>query len=928
MKNKRFFSLKWKFALVFSSVFLLLLTVFGYKLYWDAAKNFESIQEKKAANHIYVAHALTTKSFTNFSQLVDLFFSTAQTKTIAENLDFIDKNWRQWQILAGVENTLLFDPQGKLLKRWGSGLTPQQKKVLQTIQQEMPQQQLDCSGACFQHTLVPLIGNGELIAVVSMARKFSDIIIEYKNITAADMGILIEDRSAPNPNWLYSFSGMYNLPLNEKIFEHVKQNFSLAQLLSSRRIIQLDHHSYELLVFPVNPASINQSPFFVVIEDITYALNKLRSNTEKIIFFGVIIFLASALLLLLVIDFSLKRISLFSTALPFLAHHKYPKFREKMRKTPTVCLLGYDELSLLNETAIEVCNQLETLEQQVNENTQQIVEKTIELGIERDFIQQLIDVAPVIIIIQKTNGSIISINKAGIDEFEMRKEQILGQLFECFIPSIETEHQRKLKQLREGTRLETLNIDGVLLTDQGNCHVSWLHSLIKGNNADSEKLLLTIGINITDRKRAQEEMLKMATEDPLTGLNNRRMFQTELTNRLHSANHYDFSLALFYLDLDQFKIINDTNGHEAGDELLTKVGKVLKQNVHTSDFLCRIGGDEFTIITQYADLRKIEQFAVKINQVLSKLEYTFNNKIYKVTISIGIAIYPQHGKTINELLSNADLAMYQAKELGGAQYHIFSPQIHYHEQLTQTRYWKDAIDDALINNHFLLLYQPILDIQANTISHYECLIRMQGNQKKIIMPDEFIGFAEELGLIGKIDRWVIKTAIKKQAELQQKSNPCKLAINLSGWSMNDETIFEDIAAQLNLHQVNPKQIIFEITETSAVSNFLAAQNLIKNIKSLGCAIALDDFGVGFSSFYYLKHLPVDYVKIDGSFIRHVVKNSDDKIFVKALTEVSQALGKQVVAEFVENQAILEVLRDFGIEYAQGYHIGKPAPLDF
>ncbi len=927
MNNNCFFSLKWKFALIFSSVFLLLLSIFGYKLYWDASENFESIRAKKAANHIYVANALNTNSFNNFSHLIELIFSTAHPRTAQENIDFIDKNWQQWQILADVENTLLFNRQGQLLNRWGSKLTPSPDKVLTTIRRETPQQQLDCSGACFQHTLIPLMGKGELIAVVSMARKFSNIIIEYKHITAADMGILIEDHTSPTPNWPYSFSGMYNLPENEKIFEHVKQHFTITQLLSGRQIIELEKHFYEILIFPVNNTALSTAPFFVIIEDITQPLNKLKFNTQKILFSGIVIFLISVLLLLLIIDFSLKRISLFSTALPFLADQNYPIFREKMRENYTLCLFGYDELTLLHDTAIKVCNQLETLEQRVNENTQQILEKTIELGIERDFIQQLIEVAPVIIIIQKKDGCIIGINKAGINEFEMCKEQILGQSFECFIPSIETEHQRKLKQLREGSRLETLNIDGILLTDQGNCHVSWLHSLIKGNHPDNEELLLTIGINISDRKRAQEEMLKMATEDPLTGLNNRRMFQTELANRIYSAKHYNFSLALLYLDLDQFKIINDTNGHEAGDTLLTQVAEVLKSTIHNTDFLCRIGGDEFTIITQYESAELLENFAYHINNSLCGLEYSFNNKIYKVTISIGIAIYPQHGKTTNELLSNADLAMYQAKELGGAQYHIFSPQIHYQEQLTQSRYWKDTIDDALINNHFLLLYQPILDIKANTISHYECLIRLKNAQEKIIMPDEFISFAEELGLIVKIDRWVIKNAIQKQAQLQKKSNLCKLAINLSGWSMNDETIFEDIAQQLALHQVNPKQIIFEITETSAVSNFLAAQNLIKNIKNLGCAIALDDFGVGFSSFYYLKHLPVDYVKIDGSFIRHVVKNSDDKIFVKALTEVSQALGKQVVAEFVENEAILLILKEFGIEYAQGYYIGKPSYLD-
>jgi len=927
MQHKHFFSLKWKFALLFSGVFLLLLGIFSYKLYLDTEKNFAIALQKKAQSHAYIARALSQKSFNNFSLLIDLTFNTDKSNTVRSNIAYIEKNWQHWQIFGGVENILLFNREGKLIKRWGSMLTPQAKAIKETLKFEKPQQQLDCSGACFQHTITPILGNGELVAIVSMARKFSDIIIEYKNITDTDMGILIKDEFAPNPTWPYAFSGLHNPRLNEKLFELVKQHVSVADLLKSRYTFELDEHWYEVFLFSVNPTPINQAPFFVIIDDVTAEQNELKTNIRNIILFGVLNFLASILVLFFVVLFSLKRISSFSQALPLLAHCQYSQFRAQMKKMCPV-ILGYDELTLLNYTALKVCNQLESLEQQVNENTSQLLEKTIELSIERDFIQQLIEVAPIMIILQTAEGLIVSINKAGLEEFEMNKVAILGQPFENFIPSIETEHHRKLVKLRQGQLLDMFNIDGVLLTDKGNCHISWLHSVIKGNTAKTEKLILTIGINISDRKRAQDELLKMASEDPLTGLHNRRMFQTELNNRIFAAKSYGFSLALFYLDLDQFKIINDTNGHEAGDKLLIQVGRILQENLRSSDFLCRIGGDEFTIVMQYEDDNGIENLATKINQVLSKLEYQFKEKVYKVTISIGIAIYPQHGATINELLSNADLAMYQAKELGGAQYHIFSPHIHYHEQLTQTHYWKDVIDDALINNHFLLLYQPILDIKKNKISHYECLIRMKGNEDKIIMPDEFIGFAEELGLIGKIDRWVIKTAIKKQAQLQQNNNFCKLAINLSGWSMNDGSIFEDIAAQLLLHKVNPKQIIFEITETSAVSNFLAAQNLIKNIKSLGCAIALDDFGVGFSSFYYLKHLPVDYVKIDGSFVKHVDKNKDDKIFVKALTEVSQTLGKQVVAEFVENEAILQVLRDFGIEYAQGYHIGKPAPLDF
>jgi EAL domain-containing protein (putative c-di-GMP-specific phosphodiesterase class I) len=353
----------------------------------------------------------------------------------------------------------------------------------------------------------------------------------------------------------------------------------------------------------------------------------------------------------------------------------------------------------------------------------------------------------------------------------------------------------------------------------------------------------------------------------------------------------------------------------------------LSSVVRETDILSRIGGDEFTLIMPNADEQGIVQVANKINERLMALDFIVDEKTYKTSCSIGIAIYPQHGKNSHELLSNADLAMYQAKKTGRGQFHLFSLENDYQSELTNKLYWKGIIEDALKNERFILLYQPILDLKTAQISHYECLSRIKSKDGKILMPGDFIPVAEDLGLIGQIDRMVIKKVIEQHLNIKQQGKNIKLAVNLSGRSFNDTTIFNDISALLNMPGVEPGQIIFEITETAAVSNFSAAQDLIEKIKSLGCALALDDFGVGFSSFYYLKHLPVDYVIIDGSFIQQLDKSFEDKVFVKALTEVSQAVGKKTVAEFVENEAILQILHDFGIDYAQGYHIGKPDIMD-
>ncbi len=668
--------------------------------------------------------------------------------------------------------------------------------------------------------------------------------------------------------------------------------------------------------------------FFLSLFSYQLSLDTLESFevSQQIVLFGITSFLIAFVLLLLTLKIFSRRMTILSKALPLLANQRYDEFKQKLLSQPKILFVS-DELDQLNNTALAVAKKLETLEIQVGEHTQKLLEKSEELALERDFIQNLIEIAPIIIIIQNFKGQIISINKSGIEALEIEKKAILRRNFSSFIPKLENDHLRKIEQLRQGKLLDIFETDGILLTNRGNCHIAWLHTLIKGKTKATDKLILTLGININERKRVEAEMVKMVTKDPLTGLKNRKMFHNYLENKIDSAKRYGFLIALFYLDLDQFKIINDSHNHTAGDQLLIKVTQQLKESLRPSDLLFRIGGDEFSIIMQTHDVFGVEIAAAKITRDLSQLEYQLNGKPYKVSVSIGIALYPTHGKNTDELLTHADLAMYRAKEHGGGQHHIFSPTLKYHTLLTQNHYWRECIEQALIHHNFILFYQPILNIKNNEISHYECLIRMLNEEGSLIMPDEFISIAEELGIIGKIDRWVIKEAIKKHIDFKQRDKHYKISINLSGLSFNDTSIFETISQQLNHPDVDAKQIIFEITETSAVSNFIAAQSLIQKIKKLGCAFALDDFGVGFSSFYYLKHLPVDYVKIDGTFIRQVDKNNEDKILVKALAEVSQALGKQVIAEFVENEAILDILKDFGIEYAQGYLIGKPERLN-
>lgn len=923
-------SLKWKFALILISVLLLLHSIFSFFIYIGIAESYNEHRTDLRSNHINIAKALVSDSFSVLEQISE---AIAQIPNIFEQkqlnapqqINQLNKNWHQWQMSWGLENIALFDNNGNLVNYWGEDFKLDKERLLSVINQETPNMDIICPNLCYQNVIIPVLDKAGQTGALSVTRSLVDIIIEHWTTTKTDLGVLVVDET--QIRWPFKLSAMSNASRNQSIFKQIIKDHDFEGLFENIRIISKNGRNYEVTIFPVRKTNKKIPPYFLLIEDVTEAQKKLNSEYQKLWWYGGISLIVSLGLVLWLLHFSLSRITRLSSALPLLAQHRYNQFRSLLKPAASF-LFGYDELDRLNSTALELTDQLELLENEVQTNTQLLTKKSHELASERDFINQLVETAPIIIITQNHVGSIISVNETGVKEFELTQQQLTGRKFDDFLPESENEHINKLERLRSGSSTGNFQIDGLIITPSGNnSHISWLHSLMKPKSVNNETLILTIGIDVSERKIAEEQTHWMATHDQLTGLSNRRFFQEEFNHMLSVAERYGEKIALFYLDLDQFKSINDTSGHQAGDNLLQLVASALSQTVRDSDVLSRIGGDEFTLIVAKARYEGVVSLAKKINLALSSIDFHFEGKKYRISCSVGISIYPEHGTSANELLSNADLAMYKAKESGRGQYHVFTPGKEYQQRLSKRRHWKDLIENAIAEERFILFFQPIQDLNNNSISHYECLIRLVLSDGQIMMPGDFIGVAETMGLIGKIDRIVIKLAVQQHLKFQKQNRNASLAINLSGFSFNDLTIFSDFAKLLEQPGVDPSKLIFEITETSAVSNFNAAQSLIKMIKSVGCRLALDDFGVGFSSFYYLKHLPVEYIKIDGSFIHQIDKNDEDKIFVKAITEVSQSLGKKTIAEFVENEETLKIVKELGVDYAQGYFIGRPDRLE-
>jgi diguanylate cyclase (GGDEF)-like protein len=433
---------------------------------------------------------------------------------------------------------------------------------------------------------------------------------------------------------------------------------------------------------------------------------------------------------------------------------------------------------------------------------------------------------------------------------------------------------------------------------------------------------LAIKEDISEQKRFESQLEYMANHDSLTNLFNRRRFLEELKSRLAETRRFGTPGALVFLDMDNFKYVNDTLGHHKGDELLMKFASLLRDRMRETDVLARLGGDEFAIILP----RTGREQALLISEHFMK--YVRDSvgpdlgDTCRVTISIGIALFPEHGSDAETLLMYADMAMYRAKEEGRNRVCLYES---VHKTHIETKVnWERRICDALIKEgNFLLHLQPVRDLRRNRIAGYEALLRMKDERGEIIFPADFLAIAERFGLIHDIDRWVVRRAIFVASKLNLAAKGLRLEINLSGKAFTDQKLLPLIKREFDENKISPGIFIFEITETASIENISAATYFIDNLKEMGCRFAIDDFGIGFSSFNYLKHLPVDYLKIDGSFICNLPKSSVDRHLVRAMVEVACGIGKQTIAEYVDSEETVLLLKEYGVDYAQGYYIGKP-----
>lgn len=442
-------------------------------------------------------------------------------------------------------------------------------------------------------------------------------------------------------------------------------------------------------------------------------------------------------------------------------------------------------------------------------------------------------------------------------------------------------------------------------------------------NESGEATIRGLILDIMEQKTAEDRIVYLAEHDSLTGLINRRRFQEELDRSVAYTQRYQQQGALLFIDLDQFKYVNDSYGHQYGDEYLIDVSRRLAKALRKTDILGRLGGDEFGVIIPNVTLEEAKTVANALLGTLAQETIKFNDAIIHISASIGMVFFPTQGSVGNDLLAKADAAMYTAKNSGRSQYHIFSEDDDELWSMQAKIHWEERIRWALKEDRFVLYFQPVADLMSYKVTHYEVLLRMLGKDNELIKPAAFLDTAERFGLIREIDCWVLTNAIKEQAARRDRGNDVSLAVNISGRHFGSSEIMTVVKDSMQTYSADPQKIIFEVTETAAVGNLSEAREFIDSLKAIGCRFALDDFGIGFSSFHYLRNLPVDFVKIDGSFVRNLHVDKDDRVFVKAMVDLAHGLGITCIAEFVENKEIVGILQNLGVELGQGYYLAKP-----
>ncbi|MBM6405265.1 EAL domain-containing protein [Phycicoccus sp. CSK15P-2] len=546
------------------------------------------------------------------------------------------------------------------------------------------------------------------------------------------------------------------------------------------------------------------------------------------------------------------------------------------------------------------------------------------LWVERARADRLIADAPHGIVVLDSEGRILQVNHALTTMFGRRESDLVGSPVSSLAPGRATDIMAYLKAAAAADG-GLVDADWIVPGPSANdMHVSTSCRVIPERGGEV-RFVVNI-VDVSERRRYEDRLAYLADHDALTGLPNRRRFETVLEQHQAVCERYGPRGAVLVIDLDNFKEVNDTLGHAAGDHLITTIGRVLRNSVRASDVVARLGGDEFAVLLPEAGERDAEKVAGHLVTRVREHCATLDGPHRRVTASVGVVTFEAAAAQGGDAMALADMLMYDAKEAGRDGFAPLTREAHHHPRLGSRFEWRDRIEQAIERDLFEVHLQPILDLRVGRVTRAEALVRLRDGDS-LVPPGHFVYVAELTGLAPALDAWVLARSVQMLSEIQKRDPDFSLEINVSATSIGHDMVEQALVRSLEEHGVAARTVILEVTETAAVQDIGSARAFAERLSALGTSFALDDFGAGFGSFYYLKHLVFDYVKIDGEFVSGAYRDPADRRLLRSIVDVARTLGKATVAEFVADDLDLELVQELQVDYAQGYAIGRPIPFD-
>lgn len=936
------YSLTWRVIALSSLLLLVLVALF----IWLGRSNLNyQLEESRVAHHERQQreiHLAMQHSADNLRQLASLMAAAPDlgNALLQNNPAAIEAalsaQWPSAQLDSGVDEIFIFDSQGQLAgtndaSAPGNEL-PVQRWINDILTTESPITTLRCATDCQQFAAVPMLVEGQSIGMVVLARSLADVIRKAREVSASEVALIIAgaetSQETQDERQLSNWNGrIIALTGQEKMLPllHLAASETpMHRLVEAPFSFNYLDQNFELsAVYMEHDADWRSSGYFLLISNITKQVSAIQSATKTLLIVGIIGWLAAELSLLAILLGPMARLRRVAALLPAIAHGDFERVRSRL---PASRSLFSNEIDILEGSTRDLSYQLEMLQTAVQERSDQLAERISDLAKERDFMNSLLDTAQVFIVVQDSLGYIQLTNTYTREILGLEGSTLLGRRFYDVFDNdpVSTINHFSIEASPTGSTEDALKDaryseeKTLQAADKRLYTVAWYHAPLA--NSDNNHALISVGLDITDRKAAEARLMWLAEHDPLTELFNRHHFQ----NALQEALLHHTEGAILLLDLDRFKEINELSGHHIGDRLLCEVAETLLIHLGHRSTIARLGGDEYALLLSDITSEQAIKVAEYITQLLDAMGFTTAGRKHHVAASIGIALFHTHGKTAADLLASADTAMYKAKESSSQHWYLLSQAENAKDELQKRVYWVERLHNALKTDSFELMAQPIVRLEDADIKHYEVLLRMRNADGSLVSPSHFISIAEQSGLVVHVDRWVVRHSLKMLKQLQHRG--ISLAVNLSGQSLHDPGLQQYLIDELKRSGADPKHLILEVTETAAITDFSTARNVLQGVRDLGCRIALDDFGIGFSSFHYLGQLPVDYIKIDGSFISSLLTNPDSHTIVKAIADIASGFGKQTIAEFADQEALLPILRSYNITYGQGFHLGKPDKL--